>query len=228
MLRNHLLLLLNVLRLILVGRHGRRHCGTHGCSLCGGSCSRCSSGRRSRVALSFDLNTSHIVTEFRVPFDKILVVTGPSVRSFRNALESPQIQTPLKGLVLLAGKVSRHDFRTKIFLVVHLEPVSPREPRDDGRLAILFRQVQHLVELPRKLQELASTVTIPNGSGGGSHRRRRCGGVSHQLWVDDIIGIAGLWLRKLDGLGLHLGKHLLRLLWQCLHRWCGWNNGCWR
>ena len=124
-----------------------------------------------------------------MPLDKILVVTGPSVRSFRNALKSPKIQTPLKGLVLLAGKVSRHDFRTKFFLVVHLETVSPGEPRDDGRLAFIFRQVQHLVELPRKLQQLAAAVAIPNGSGGGS--RQRCGGVFHQLWVDDKEVIVG-------------------------------------
>ena len=93
----------------------------------------------------------HAVTEFRVSLDKVLVVTGPSVRPLGDALKSPQIEAPLKGLVLLAGKVARHDFRTKLFLVVDLEAVSPRKPRDNGRLPVLFRKMEHLVELPWEL-----------------------------------------------------------------------------
>ncbi len=158
-----------------------------------------------------------------MPLDKILVVTGSPIGSLGNALESPQIQTPLKGLVLLAGKVARHDFRTKLFLVVHLKAISPRKPRDNVRLAILFGQVEHLVEFPWELQQLATAVSIANGAGGGSHRTRR-----HWDVLDDgcfphqsSIG-SGSWRLLLwkDRFGFHLGKHL------CLWR-CSWNRCCW-
>ena len=79
------------------------------------------------------------MAEFRVSLDKVLVVTCSPVRSLGDALESPQIQAPLECLVFLAGKVPRHDFRAKIFLVVDLEAVPPRKPRDNVRLAVLFR-----------------------------------------------------------------------------------------
>ena len=92
------------------------------------------------------------MAQLRVSLDKVLVVASPPVRPLGHALEPPQIQTPLERLVLLAGEIAGHDLLAKQFLDVDLEAVSPWKPRDNVRLAVLFRQVEHLVELPGELQ----------------------------------------------------------------------------
>ena len=98
-------------------------------------------------------------------FDKVLVVASAPIGSFRDTFETPKIQTSLKGLVFLTGKVARHDFRTKLFLVMNLEAVASRKPGDNVRFAVLFGQVKHFVKFPRKLQELTTTaVSTANAS----------------------------------------------------------------
>ena len=107
---------------------------------------------RDRISVDVSTFNSHVVAEFRVTLDEVLVVAGPPIRTLGNALESPQIQASLKGLVLLASEVTWHNLGAEFFLVVDLKAVPTREPRDNGCLAVLFCQVEHLVEFPWELK----------------------------------------------------------------------------